>query len=280
MSAIFSRRRRLLSHAPDDVTVPWTIYSRSSKGGHHAWAGGAELCLRTPMLSLPPFLGGAWQRREEAYASAKMLQEAGLEFDVCHTSLLSRANDTLDVILREIGQPNLPVYKSWRLNERHYGALTGFNKLQTAQKYGAEQVQIWRRSYDIPPPPIEEDHKYYSAIVNNPKFALELSKDQIPRTESLKTTLQRVIPYWEDVIAPQIRQGKRVLIVTHGTSLRGLVKHVQEMSDEVIVKLNLPNAIPFYYDLDENLQAIDPLRFLADEETVRREMEKVASIGK
>ncbi|XP_052131903.1 phosphoglycerate mutase 1-like [Frankliniella occidentalis] len=218
--------------------------------------------------------------REEAYASAKMLQEAGLEFDVCHTSLLSRANDTLDVILREIGQPNLPVYKSWRLNERHYGALTGFNKLQTAQKYGAEQVQIWRRSYDIPPPPIEEDHKYYSAIVNNPKFTQELSKDEIPRTESLKTTLQRVIPYWEDVIAPQIRQGKRVLIVTHGTSLRGLVKHVQQMSDEVIVKLNLPNAIPFYYDLDENLQTVGPLRFLADEETVRREMEKVASIGK
>ncbi|KAJ1525771.1 hypothetical protein ONE63_008976 [Megalurothrips usitatus] len=218
--------------------------------------------------------------REEAHASAKMLQEAGLEFDVCHTSLLSRANDTLDVILREIGQPNLPIYKSWRLNERHYGALTGFNKLQTAQKYGAEQVQIWRRSYDIPPPPIEEDHKYYSAIVSNPKFAQDLSKDEIPKTESLKTTLQRVIPYWEDVIAPQIRQGKRVLIVTHGTSLRGLVKHVQQMSDEAIQKLNLPNAIPFYYDLDENLRAVRPLRFLADEETVRREMEKVASIGK
>lgn len=155
---------------------------------------------------------------------------------------------------------------------------------------------------------MEEDHKYYSSIVNNPKFCQELRKDQIPRVESLKTTLQRVVPYWEDVIAPQVRQGKRVLIVTHGTSLRGLVKHVQrefshliwilnyfifkftiffllyfsesEMSDEVIVKLNLPNAIPFFYDLDENLHAVDPLHFLADEETVRREMEKVASIGK
>lgn len=162
--------------------------------------------------------------RDEAKQAAAALNTEGLQFDVAYTSVLRRAHDSLDIILREIGQPELPVVQAWQLNERHYGALTGYNKAEVADKYGKEQVQIWRRRFDMLPPPMEKHHKYYNEIVNNPKF--RFIKDKIPQTESLKTTMLRVIPFWTSTIVPDIKSGKRVLVVCHGTSLRGVVKHV------------------------------------------------------
>ncbi|XP_068086001.1 phosphoglycerate mutase 2 [Anabrus simplex] len=218
---------------------------------------------------------------QEAKETGQAILKAGYKFDAAHTSLLKRAHQTLEIVLKEIGQPELPIFESWRLNERHYGALTGFNKAQTAEKYGLEQVQIWRRSYDVPPPPMDEDHKYYKEIVENPKFAkCGLKKEDIPLTESLKLTLQRVVPYWDDVIVPQMKEGKQILIVGHGTSLRGLVKHMDKMSDEEIMKLNLPTGIPFVYQFDENIVPLVSMQFLSDPETVRKAMEKTAGIGK
>lgn len=162
--------------------------------------------------------------REEAKQAAAALNTEKLQFDIAYTSVLRRAHESLDIILREIRQPGLPVVQAWQLNERHYGALTGHNKAQMAAKYGKEQVQIWRRSFDVLPPPMDTDHKHYNEIVGNPKF--RTIKDKIPQTESLETTMLRVVPFWKSTIVPDIKSGKRVLVVCHGTSLRGIVKHV------------------------------------------------------
>ncbi|GFG35422.1 hypothetical protein Cfor_10143 [Coptotermes formosanus] len=185
--------------------------------------------------------------KEEARQAAAALNTENLQFDVAYTSVLRRAHDTLDIILREIRQPGLP-------------------------------VQIWRRSFDVRPPPMEKHHKYYNEIVNNPKF--RSIKGRIPQTESLKTTMLRVIPFWNSAIVADIKSGKRVLVVCHGTSLRGIVKHVGRLSDDAITRLNLPTGIPFIFEFDADFKPIASMKFLSDEDTVQKAMEKVASIGR
>jgi 2,3-bisphosphoglycerate-dependent phosphoglycerate mutase len=188
---------------------------------------------------------------EEARAAGLLMKEKGLDFDLCFTSLQTRAIKTLHLALEEMGRLWLPVEKDWRLNERHYGGLTGLDKAETAAKHGEEQVRIWRRSFDIPPPPIE------------PGSAYDLSGDRryagiaVPSTESLKDTIARVLPYWEARIAPALRDGQRVLISAHGNSLRALVKHLSGISDEEIASLEIPTGQPIVYDLDESLAATD-----------------------
>ncbi|XP_057381871.1 phosphoglycerate mutase 1-like [Daphnia carinata] len=217
---------------------------------------------------------------QEAHAGGKALKDAGYQFDLAHTSVLKRAQITLQTVLGEIGQTDIPVFKTWRLNERHYGGLTGLNKAETAAKHGEAQVQIWRRSFDVPPPPLEESSEFYKIIMDDPRYANEPSKDEFPMFESLKLTIQRTLPYWNDVIVPQIKEGKRILIAAHGNSLRGIVKHLDNMSEDAIMGLNLPTGIPFVYELDEDLKPIKSMQFLGDEETVRQAMEAVANQGK
>ncbi|XP_044741236.1 phosphoglycerate mutase 1 [Chrysoperla carnea] len=217
---------------------------------------------------------------EEAVSAGKALKEAGFKFDEAHTSVLKRAQNTLAAILTEIGQNDIPINKTWRLNERHYGGLTGLNKAETAAKYGEAQVQIWRRSFDVPPPPMEPDHQYYKEIVEDPRYASEPKKEEFPMFESLKLTIQRTLPYWDNVIVPKIKDGKTILIAAHGNSLRGIVKHLDKLSDEQIMLLNLPTGIPFVYELDENLQPVVSMKFLGDEETVKKAIESVAAQGK
>nr|CAD7204247.1 unnamed protein product [Timema douglasi] len=216
--------------------------------------------------------------QEEAVTSGQALKQAGLKFDLAFTSLLKRAHQTLDIVLQEVGQTDLPVVKSWRLNERHYGGLTGLNKADAAAKYGDEQVQIWRRSYNVPPPVMEEDHPMNNVIVNNPKFSM-IRKEDFPKVESLETTQRRVVAFWTEEIVPRIEERKQVLVVAHGTSLRGLVKYLEGISDEEVMNLNLPTGIPFVYELDENMKPIKTLQYLADEETVLKSIAKVASVG-
>jgi len=218
--------------------------------------------------------------RKEAMSAGKALKDSGYKFDLAHTSQLRRAQDTLSSILKELGQEDLPVEKTWRLNERHYGGLTGLNKAETAAKYGDAQVQIWRRSFDVPPPPMEESNPYYKSIMESPAYKDEPTRSEFPMFESLKLTIQRALPYWNNVIIPQVKAGKKILIAAHGNSLRGIVKHLDEMSDEAIMELNLPTGIPFVYQLDENLKPVVSMKFLGDEETVKKAMEAVAAQGK
>ncbi|XP_054260459.1 phosphoglycerate mutase 2 [Macrosteles quadrilineatus] len=221
------------------------------------------------------------QKGEEEAASAGVaLKNANLKFDIAHTSVLTRAQKTLAAALKGIGQEDIPIHKTWRLNERHYGGLTGLNKAETAAKYGEEQVQIWRRSFDVPPPAMEKDHAYYDAIVNDPRYEKEPPKDKFPMFESLKLTIERTLPYWNDVIIPQLKEGKKILIAAHGNSLRGIVKHLDNMTEEAIMGLNLPTGIPFVYELDENFKPVVSMKFLGDEETVKKAMEAVAAQGK
>ncbi|KAL7890014.1 hypothetical protein AOLI_G00022720 [Acnodon oligacanthus] len=217
--------------------------------------------------------------RQEATRGGQALKDAGFEFDICYTSVLKRAIRTLWIVLDGIDQMWLPVHRTWRLNERHYGGLTGLNKAETAAKHGEAQVKIWRRSYDIPPPPMEADHDYYSVISKDRRYG-DLTDDQLPSCESLKDTIARALPFWNEEIVPQIKKGKRVLIAAHGNSLRGIVKHLEGMSEEDIMELNLPTGIPILYELDKNLKPIKPMQFLGDEETVRKAMEAVAAQGK
>jgi len=217
---------------------------------------------------------------KEAKAGGKALRDAGYKFDVAHTSVLQRAQTTLKSVLKEIDQTDLPTQKSWRLNERHYGGLTGLNKAETAAKHGEAQVQIWRRSYDVPPPPMEPGHPYYDTIVKDDRYKDEPSKEEFPMNESLKLTIGRTLPYWNNVIVPQIKAGKKVIIAAHGNSLRGVVKHLDNLSDEAIMGLNLPTGIPFVYELDEDMKPIVSMKFLGDEETVRKAIESVAAQGK
>jgi len=217
---------------------------------------------------------------KEAHAGGRALKDAGYTFDVAHTSVLQRAQNTLKAVLGEIGQSDLPTQKSWRLNERHYGALTGLNKAETAEKHGEAQVQIWRRSFDVPPPDMNDDHPYHDSINNDPRYKDEPSKEEMPMAESLKLTIARTLPYWNNVIVPQIKSGKRIIIAAHGNSLRGVVKHLDNLSDEEIMGLNLPTGIPFVYELDENMKPLVSMKFLGDEETVRKAIESVAAQGK
>ncbi len=187
----------------------------------------------------------------EARAAGQLMKAKGLDFDQCYTSLQSRAIKTLNLALEEMGRLWLPVEKDWRLNERHYGGLTGLDKAETAAKHGDAQVKVWRRSFDIPPPPLEAGSEF------------DLSKDRrydgiaIPATESLKDTIARVLPYWEERIAPELRAGKRVLISAHGNSLRALVKHLSAIADDEITGLEIPTGQPIVYELDDALNAIE-----------------------
>jgi 2,3-bisphosphoglycerate-dependent phosphoglycerate mutase len=213
---------------------------------------------------------------EEAKEGGELLRGQALQFDVVHSSVLKRAIQTMNLILGEIDQEYLPVNKHWRLNERHYGALQGLNKSETAALHGEEQVLVWRRSYDIPPPTLDVEDKRHP--VHEAKYK-NLPVDILPRTECLKDCIERVLPCWYDHIAPDILAGKRVLVVAHGNSLRGLVKHLDKMSEDEILKLNIPTGIPLVYELDERL---NPVRhyYLADDETVRKRIEAVANQGK
>jgi 2,3-bisphosphoglycerate-dependent phosphoglycerate mutase len=191
--------------------------------------------------------------RKEARQAGRTLKAHGYVFDVAFTSWLKRATETLRIALAEMGQSDIPVHKSWRLNERHYGALQGLNKAETAEQYGDEQVHIWRRSYDVRPPALAlEDPRH-------PRFDTQyadMDSSQLPATESLKDTMDRVIPYWNDAIEPILRTGKKVIVSAHGNSLRALVKHLDAISDDEIPKLNIPTGIPLIYELDDDANAI------------------------
>jgi len=212
----------------------------------------------------------------EAVEGARLLQEEGFSFDIAYTSLLKRAIRTLWLVQSEMDLMWLPVAKTWRLNERHYGALQGLNKAETAQKYGDDQVFIWRRSFDIPPPALESDDNRFPGY--DPRYA-SLAKEELPACESLKMTISRTMPYWFETIAPKVRAGQRVLIVAHGNSLRGLVKYLDEMSDDDITRLNIPTGVPLVYELDADLK---PLKhyYLGDQEAAAKAAEAVANQAK
>ncbi|XP_038678244.1 phosphoglycerate mutase 1b [Scyliorhinus canicula] len=216
---------------------------------------------------------------QEAARGAQALAEAGYQFDICFTSVLKRAIRTLWAVLEGVDQMWVPVVRSWRLNERHYGGLTGLNKAETAAKHGEQQVKVWRRSFDVPPPPMDPEHDFYTTISKDRRYA-DLSEDELPSCESLKDTIARALPFWDEEIVPQIKAGKRVLIAAHGNSLRGIVKHLEGMSEEAIMELNLPTGIPIMYELDKNLKPVKPMQFLGDEETVKAAMAAVAAQGK
>ena len=190
---------------------------------------------------------------KEAKEAGIVLKDKGFVFDVAYTSVLKRANDTLDYILKELGQTDIPVKKSWRLNERHYGALQGLNKDETREKYGAEQVLLWRRSTDVRPPELSEDDERYPG--NDPKYK-DLSKDELPKTENLIDTINRVMVLWNSDIKKDLEDGKRIIIAAHGNSLRGLIKYLDNMSDEEIIKLELQTGNPICYELDDDLKPI------------------------
>ncbi len=189
---------------------------------------------------------------EEAHRGGKQLRESGYTFDLAYTSVLKRAIRTLWIVLDEMDQMWIPVINSWRLNERHYGALQGLNKAETAAKFGDQQVLVWRRSYDVPPPKLTEDDARYPG--KDPRYA-RLSQAELPLTESLKLTVERFVPYWEDTISKDVLAGKRVVIVAHGNSLRALVKYLDNISDEEIIGLNIPTGVPLVYELDAGAQA-------------------------
>ena len=211
----------------------------------------------------------------ESKKAGNLLKEAGFVFDIAFTSELKRAIRTLWVVLDEMGLMWIPVRKSWRLNERHYGALQGSNKADTAKKYGEEQVHIWRRSYDVCPPALDKKDKRYPG--KDPIYK-NLDEKEIPLTECLKDVVERFLPYWHDTIAPTIKSGKRILISAHGNSLRALVKYLDKISDEEISKLNIPTGIPLVYELDDDLS---PLKhyYLGNPEEVKKAVESVVKQG-
>ncbi len=210
--------------------------------------------------------------REEAREAGKLLSAEKFEFDVAFTSVLKRAIRTLWITLDELDMMWIPVYRSWRLNERHYGALQGLDKAETAARHGEAQVKIWRRSYDIPPPPLEAHDPRHPS--HDRRYAV-LAPEHVPSTESLKDTVARFLPFWNSDIAPAIKMGKRVLIAAHGNSLRALVKYLDHMSDNDIVELNIPTGIPFVYLLNEDLKPLQKF-YLGDPEVARRAAEKTA----
>ncbi len=211
--------------------------------------------------------------REEAKTAGELMLEAGFVFDIAYTSVLKRAINTLHIALAEMDLLWIPEIKSWRLNERHYGALQGLNKAETAEKYGEEQVLLWRRSYDVPPPALTKDDKRYPGF--DPRYK-DLPEEDIPFTESLKDTVARFVPYWENEIAPTIKSGKRVIIAAHGNSLRSLVKYLDNVSKEEIVKLNIPTGVPLVYELDEDLKPIKHY-YLGDQEKIQAKINAVAN---
>jgi 2,3-bisphosphoglycerate-dependent phosphoglycerate mutase len=212
----------------------------------------------------------------EAYEAGKLLREGGYAFDVAYTSVLRRAIQTLWIALQEMNLEWIPVINSWQLNERHYGALQGLNKAETAAKFGEAQVKIWRRSYDTPPPALELDDERHPRF--DPRYA-SLSPEQLPATESLKITLERVLPYWDSTLAPAIKSGRRVLVAAHGNSIRAMVKYLDNISEADITELNIPTGLPLVYELDENLKPIKSY-YLGDPEEAAKKAAAVANQAK
>jgi len=214
--------------------------------------------------------------RQEAVDSGRLLRDEGFDFDICYTSYLKRAIHTLNYILDQMDREWLPVLKTWKLNERHYGALQGLNKAETAEKYGEEQVKIWRRSFDVLPPALDENDS------RNPRLQeayRDVDKKLLPLTESLKTTIARVLPYYNEEIKKEIAGGKRVLVCAHGNTLRALVKYFDELSDEAIIDVNIPTGIPLVYEFDDQFKVLDK-RYLGSPEAIREKTESVANQGK
>jgi len=221
-------------------------------------------------------IGLTEQGRSEAHAAGRMLREGGYIFDIAFTSVLRRAVQTLWTILQEMNLEWIPVTNAWQLNERHYGALQGLNKSEMAEKYGEAQVKIWRRSYDVPPPALEltdDRHPKFDA-----RYA-SLTPEQLPATESLKLTLDRVLPYWHSTLSSMIKSGKRVIISAHGNSIRAMVKYLDHISDADIIELNIPTGLPLVYELDKDLKPIKNY-YLGDPEEAAKKAAAVANQGK
>ena len=212
----------------------------------------------------------------EAKDSGGLLSKENIEIDIVFTSVLKRAINTMEICLKQMKKNNIETIYNWRLNERHYGALQGLNKAETALKYGDEQVLIWRRSYDIRPPELDWDDKRHPRVDKKYKT---LKKEELPSSECLKDTVLRFLPYWEKTISPEVKSGKRIMIVAHGNSLRALVKHLDRVSNEDIVGLNIPTGVPLVYKLDENLMPIKHY-YLGDKEKISAKIKSVANQGK
>ncbi len=213
---------------------------------------------------------------EEAMKAGDLLKEKGFIFEKSYTSFLKRAVKTMNVVLDRMDLDWIPVEKTWRLNEKHYGALQGLNKSETAEKYGEEQVLLWRRSYDVAPPALPKDDPRNSRL--DIRY-MGIQTDHIPLTEALKDTVERILPYWKEVIAPTLKTHRQLLVVAHGNSLRGIIKYLKNILDEEIVKLNLPTAVPYVFEFDNDLQ-LQQDYFLGDPEEIRQMMEAVAKQGK
>ena len=214
--------------------------------------------------------------RSEALEAGKLLREGGYVFDIAYTSVLRRAIQTLWIVLQEMGLEWIPEVKAWQLNERHYGALQGLNKAETAEKFGEAQVKAWRRSYDIPPPVLEFDDERHPRF--DPRYA-SLSPEELPATESLKITLDRVLPYWHSTLAPEIKSGRRVIVAAHGNSIRAMVKYLDNVSEAEISELNIPTGLPLVYELDEDLKPLKSY-YLGDPEEAARKAAEVANQAK
>ncbi|AWS50955.1 MULTISPECIES: 2,3-diphosphoglycerate-dependent phosphoglycerate mutase [Providencia] len=214
--------------------------------------------------------------REEAKIAGQLLKDEGFVFDFAYTSVLKRAIHTLWNILDQVEQSWLPVEKSWKLNERHYGALQGLDKSETAAKYGDEQVKLWRRGFAITPPDLTKDDERFPG--HDPRYA-KLSENELPVTESLATTIERVVPYWEEVIKPRVTSGEKVIIAAHGNSLRALVKHLDNLSEDEILELNIPTAVPMVYEFDENMKPIKRY-YLGNQDEIAAKQAAVANQGK
>jgi 2,3-bisphosphoglycerate-dependent phosphoglycerate mutase len=214
--------------------------------------------------------------RQEAKEAGEVLKREGYTFDVAYTSVLKRAIRTLWTVLDEMDLMWIPVHRTWRLNERHYGALQGLNKAETAEKFGENQVKIWRRSYDVPPPELTPDDERFPG--RDPRYR-NLTKEELPLTECLKDTVARFLPYWHETIAPAVKSGQKVVIAAHGNSLRALVKYLDNVSEEAIIELNIPTGMPLVYELDDNLKPLNRY-YLGDPERVRAAVDAVANQGK
>ena len=213
---------------------------------------------------------------KEATSSGEILKESGFDFDLVYSSVLLRANRTMDICLNEMNIINVPIIYDWRLNERHYGALQGLNKTETAEKYGDEQVLIWRRSYSTPPPPLDIDDERHPRLDERYK---DLTPSQLPASECLKDTVDRFLPLWHETIAPSVQSGKKVLIVAHGNSLRALVKYLDDISDKEIVGLNIPTGVPLVYELDDQLSPMKHY-YLGDQDAIAKKTAAVVAQGK
>ena len=221
-------------------------------------------------------IGLTEQGRVEAHEAGRLLRDAGYIFDVAYTSVLRRAIQTLWIVLQEMNLEWIPVTNAWQLNERHYGALQGLNKSETAEKFGEAQVKLWRRSYDVPPPALEATDERHSRF--DPRYA-SLTPEQLPATESLKITLERVLPYWRSTLSPAVASGRRVIVAAHGNSIRALVKYLDHISDADITELNIPTGLPLVYELDD---ALKPIRsyYLGDPQEAAMKAAAVANQGR